>query len=84
MTTDLQTVIAGLSLLGGIGWAWSNLNIKIRALEVEVRQLQKTESDNNKKFDSIMAKIEVTNERIEVTNGKINDLILQLAKNKSI
>ena len=50
-----------------------NTHIRLKALEIEVKQLQKTEEKQDEKFNIIL-------EKIEVMNQKFNELLLEVTK----
>jgi cell division protein FtsB len=50
-----------------------NTHIRLKALEIEVKQLQKTEEKQDEKFNTIL-------EKIEVMNQKFNELLLEVTK----
>lgn len=72
-----EVVTAILSAIGfvtavSIGF-YVNTHTRLKALEIEVKQLQKTEEKQDEKFNIIL-------EKIEVVNQKFNELLLEVAK----
>lgn len=68
---------AVLSCLGAITAVsigfYVNTHIRLKALEIEVKQLQKAEEKQDEKFNIIL-------EKIEVMNQKFNELLLEVTK----
>lgn len=79
MTANIspEVLTAILSCAGGvtavsIGF-YVNTHIRLKALEIEVKQLQKTEEKQDEKFNIILEKIQTMNE-------KFNELLLEVTK----
>lgn len=83
MTLDAQTLIAGIGLAGGFVVVWVSIHVRLKALEVEVKQLQKNEDKNGEKFDSIMDKLdemrESTSEKFTLMHENFRDLLREMA-----
>lgn len=66
-----------LSCLGAITAVsvgfYVNTHIRLKALEIEVKQLQKAEEKQDEKFNIIL-------EKIEMVNQKFNELLLEVSK----
>lgn len=75
MTMDNQIVLEAAALISGFIAVWVHIHVRIRALEIEVKQLQRSDENNNKKFDLLL-------EKIELMNQKFNELILEFTKIK--
>lgn len=86
MTLDAQTLLTGIGLAGGFVVVWVSIHVRLKALEIEVKQLQKNQDKNGEKFDLIMDKIEEvgvnTASKFEVMNQKFNELLLEFASYK--
>jgi uncharacterized membrane-anchored protein YhcB (DUF1043 family) len=86
MTIDIQSTLSIIALVGGFIVVWVSIHVRLKALEIEVKQLQKNEDKNGEKFDQIMDKIEEvgkgTAERVSEMNQKFNELILEFTKLK--
>lgn len=86
MTLDAQTLLTGIGLAGGFVVVWVSIHVRLKALEIEVKQLQKNQDKNGEKFDLIMDKIEEvgvnTTSKFEVMNQKFNELLLEFANFK--
>jgi len=52
----------GFIVVASIGF-YVNTHIRLKALEIEVKQLQRTEGKQDEKFDTILDKIELMNEK---------------------
>ena len=86
ITTDQLLILLGYA--GAIITVYVAMNVRIKALEIEVKQIQK-DADNHrqdaqkmdervtKKFDAILEKFE---EKFGVLNDKINEVILEFSK----
>lgn len=86
ITTDQLLILLGYA--GAIIGIYVAMNVRIKALEIEIRQIQK-EQDNTradsqkfdervtKKFDAIMIRMD---EKFEVVNEKMNELIREFTK----
>ena len=75
MTIDLQTVFAGITLFGTIAWIYISLDRRISKAETKIQGLEKSEERIDSKFEQIM-------EKIELMNQKFNELILEFTKIK--
>lgn len=68
-------VTALLSCMGFIIVAsitfYVNTHIRLKALEIEVKQLQRTEEKQDEKFNTIL-------EKIELVNQKFNELVVEV------
>jgi len=85
-TTDQLLVLVGYS--GALVGIYLHMNLRIKSLEIEVKQLQK-DSDQHRleaskldekvgrKFDAILEKFE---EKFGVLNDKINEVIIEFTK----
>lgn len=86
MTLDSQTVIALFTLSGGVVLSWMNTNSRLRALEIQVKQLEKNEDRNSDKFDSIIEKLDElktnTAEKFTLVHENFRDLLKEIAKIK--
>ena len=50
-----------------------NTHIRLKALEIEVKQLQKNEEKQDEKFNTIL-------EKIDLINQKFNELLIEVSK----
>lgn len=50
-----------------------NTHIRLKALEIEVKQLQRTEEKHDEKFTLIL-------EKIELVNQKFNELVVEMTQ----
>ena len=64
--------VAGAVTAVSIGF-YVNTHIRLKALEIEVKQLQKTEEKQDEKFNIIL-------EKIDLINQKFNELLLEVTK----
>ena len=62
----------GFVVVASIGF-YVNTHIRLKALEIEVKQLQKTEEKQDEKFTLILEKIELMNE-------KFNELLMEVSR----
>ena len=62
-----------LVIVAGFGGIYTVINVRLKALEVEVKQLQKNEERTDKKFDAIGEKMD------EIKEG-IANILIQLEK----
>lgn len=62
----------GAITVASIGF-YVNTHIRLKALEIEVKQLQKTEEKQDEKFDTIL-------EKIELMNDKFNELVKEVTQ----
>lgn len=83
MNLDIQTLLTGFGLVGGFVVVWVNIHVRLKALEVEVKQLQKAEDKNGEKFDSIIEKLEEmresTSEKFTMMHENFRDLLREMA-----
>lgn len=73
ITTDQLIVLLGYA--GAIITIYVAMNVRIKALEIEVRQLQKAEERNNDKFETILNKI-------QDMHRSFNELLVEFAHSK--
>lgn len=69
-STDQLLVLLGYA--GAIIGVYVTMNMRIKALEIEVKQLQKAEDRNNVKFETIL-------EKIQEMHKSFNELLLEFA-----
>lgn len=83
MTLDAQTLLTGMGVAGVFIGVWVGIHVRLKALEVEVKQLQKNEDKNGEKFDSIMNKLEEmresTSEKFTLMHENFRDLLREMA-----
>ena len=73
LSTDQLLVLLGYA--GAIIGVYVTMNTRIKALEIEVKQLQKAEDRNNVKFETIL-------EKIQEMHKSFNELLLEFAQLK--
>lgn len=70
----LTTCLSALGFISAVSIGfYVNTHIRLKALEIEVKQLQKTEEKQDEKFNIIL-------EKMDVMNQKFNELLLEVTK----
>lgn len=72
--TLLTALLSGLGCITAVSIGfYVNTHIRLKALEIEVKQLQKTEEKQDEKFNIIL-------EKMDMINQKFNELLLEVTK----
>ena len=72
---SFEAVIAFIGLIGAGVAAYVSIHVRIRALEIEVKQLQKAEDRTSEKFEVIL-------EKISMMHQSFNELLIEFSKIK--
>lgn len=70
-----EAIIAFAGLIAMGVTAYVSIHVRIRALEIQVKQLEKAEDKNGEKFEAIL-------EKISMMHQSFNELLLEFSKIK--
>lgn len=72
---SIEAVIAFLGLVGAGLAAYVSIHVRIKALEIQVKQLEKAEDKQNEKFEIIL-------DKISQMHQSFNELLIEFTKIK--
>lgn len=72
---SIEAIIAFIGIIGAGVAAYVSIHVRINALEIQVKQLEKAEEKQNEKFDLIL-------EKISQMHQSFNELLIEFTKLK--
>ena len=77
-------IVAVLLALGALIGVYSSINVRLKALEIEVKNIQKNEERTIDQYDALMLEIkafkEATNDKFDMVNSNFRELLIEVSK----
>ncbi len=77
-------VVAVLLAIGALVGIYSSINVRLKALEIEVKNIQKNEDRAVDRYDALMEEIkefkETTSGKFDMVNQNFRELLIEVSK----